>query len=881
MVAGENVGKQITQPSNGVSRVDTFNLARSWSNMSNTGSGLSVSSNNNTPLLSATSTEQINAASTETRKPFMPSSWQMSRANITGGLDSIAVGAPRGQPIVGSIFGSAEGSSQTINQNVVDRSSIDQEPSRDFMASFLNPKNGPLRTLNLGKQSVEIVPIGSDMSKANINANNMFIVGRGKASSVFEPSVTDFGISEVYTRKQELDANQWNTFLKSISQDSNTRRNNVPYQTQNILSSSAVRPLDAIDLNINTISNPTASLTVDPKPMVSSNPSISVLLNSGKGQGANLGPDFVNTMFAAPGIGGHRSIPIPTVMTRPDVAVLSSSSAGRTNRIVTDTSRNTHSVDSGSSSMSSSSILSPGSSRSVDSVFEHTIDVQKRLFEKFIGSQGNDPSLNGVSQRQNTGLVAQATRTADSAPVPTASLSVQQQSNTRVDRRPVNSGKTADHFDFKLGKSILIADGVIPNFVQDTQQSLVSTSDLQNMASSGFRLGEPVVMTRSDVTQGNDFTSVRSIGGVQSPNVNPTSSTLGLVITQDFGNANTAVSGEQPSSRDTAVVNKALSSVQRAAIAASGSTAEATKFTSGNRIAAFGPANGADERAVNRMLERSYKPAKAMRMGILGPVSECRYKPDPQSQYYFIYKNGATEHRFRCALGTAFDEMTCECSIRVSDHDDCLEVHMDFNNGVVEDSSLNNLPIGNENVEITNSSSPLAGIALFGGDGKLTIWRYQNYDFRNHIMLKVQFRPGPGGDRIQTLISNCGSESPSIAILYDTNMKEAVLILKTDNDTQKDLRFKIDPTEWNDVTYIYDGMEFIGIVNGVRRYVSKQDPHLLGIIGGEIKSVATKGLIEIRDSAVTLGQCPLYGSYIGAMVDIQIYTCIPRDFRLE
>jgi len=62
--------------------------------------------------------------------------------------------------------------------------------------------------------------------------------------------------------------------------------------------------------------------------------------------------------------------------------------------------------------------------------------------------------------------------------------------------------------------------------------------------------------------------------------------------------------------------------------------------------------------------------------------------------------------------------------------DDCLEIHMDFNNGVVEDSSLNNLPIGNENVEITNSSSPLAGIALFGGDGKLTIWRYQNYDFR-------------------------------------------------------------------------------------------------------------------------------------------------------
>lgn len=55
--------------------------------------------------------------------------------------------------------------------------------------------------------------------------------------------------------------------------------------------------------------------------------------------------------------------------------------------------------------------------------------------------------------------------------------------------------------------------------------------------------------------------------------------------------------------------------------------------------------------------------------------------------------------------------------------------------------------------------------------------------------------------------------------------------------------FCFQPDEWNDVTYIYDGQEFIGIVNGVRRYVSRQDPHLLGIIGGEIKSVPTQGTL--------------------------------------
>ncbi|XP_053404425.1 serine-rich adhesin for platelets-like isoform X3 [Mercenaria mercenaria] len=308
---------------------------------------------------------------------------------------------------------------------------------------------------------------------------------------------------------------------------------------------------------------------------------------------------------------------------------------------------------------------------------------------------------------------------------------------------------------------------------------------------------------------------------------------------------------------------------------------EATLFTSGSRFAVFGRANDVAGRSLSDSMQA--KPIPARRMGVLGPVHDCRYKPDPSSEYYFIYKNGITQHRFRCALGTAFDEMTCECSIRVSDHGDCLEVHMDFNNGIVEDSSLNRLPIGNDKVEITNSSSPIAGIALFGGDGKLTIWRYQNYDFRDHIMLKVQFRPGVGGDRYQPLISNCdgGGTGPSVAIIYDSTLQEVILLLQTVNDTMKELKFNVNPNEWNDVTYIYDGQEFIGIVNGVRRYVSRENPHLLGIIGGEIKSTPAQGLIEIRDAAVVLGHCPMYGNYRGAMVDIQVYTCIPKDFRLE
>ena len=62
--------------------------------------------------------------------------------------------------------------------------------------------------------------------------------------------------------------------------------------------------------------------------------------------------------------------------------------------------------------------------------------------------------------------------------------------------------------------------------------------------------------------------------------------------------------------------------------------------------------------------------------------------------------------------------------------DDCLQVHMDFNNGIVEDSAVHKLPIGNENVVVTNKSNPSNGIALFNSSGKLTIWKFQNYDFR-------------------------------------------------------------------------------------------------------------------------------------------------------
>ena len=52
----------------------------------------------------------------------------------------------------------------------------------------------------------------------------------------------------------------------------------------------------------------------------------------------------------------------------------------------------------------------------------------------------------------------------------------------------------------------------------------------------------------------------------------------------------------------------------------------------------------------------------------LPPQYECRAVKDPTSKYHFYRLVGAGRIRFRCALGTAFDEDTCECSIIVLTH---------------------------------------------------------------------------------------------------------------------------------------------------------------------------------------------------------------------
>ena len=61
-------------------------------------------------------------------------------------------------------------------------------------------------------------------------------------------------------------------------------------------------------------------------------------------------------------------------------------------------------------------------------------------------------------------------------------------------------------------------------------------------------------------------------------------------------------------------------------------------------------------------------------------------------------------------------------------------------------------------------------------------------------MLKLRFRPGVGGNRYQTILANCdGSpDGPSIAIVFDKQVNELIMILRTTTNNDKNLRFKID-----------------------------------------------------------------------------------------
>ncbi|CAG2224125.1 unnamed protein product [Mytilus edulis] len=197
--------------------------------------------------------------------------------------------------------------------------------------------------------------------------------------------------------------------------------------------------------------------------------------------------------------------------------------------------------------------------------------------------------------------------------------------------------------------------------------------------------------------------------------------------------------------------------------------------------------------------------------------NKCPYKPHSLNKKFFMEKvkdNGWIKRR--CALGTAYDQDTCECSINIGyQPEGCKpEVFMDFNNGAVVDLSSNEIPFGVEGVV------SLSDLAYFNGASRIIIWRYTNFDFQHAMTLKFRFKSeAKSRSKPHPLITNCGTgqEEPSFGVILNSFADVLTFFVKTTESEIKFLTFKINQMEWNDVIYSYDGEHLTGKVNGLEK----------------------------------------------------------------
>ena len=89
-------------------------------------------------------------------------------------------------------------------------------------------------------------------------------------------------------------------------------------------------------------------------------------------------------------------------------------------------------------------------------------------------------------------------------------------------------------------------------------------------------------------------------------------------------------------------------------------------------------------------------------------------------------------------------------------------MHLDFDDGRIEDKSGNHIPIQAENV------MPFRGSAYFNGQSRLLINRFSNVAFHGHLVVKMRYKEdlrGSTAGSLQALVTNgdCGGD-PSIIV---------------------------------------------------------------------------------------------------------------------
>lgn len=570
------------------------------------GSGLSVSPNKDAPGLPAKVSDQsqvvdlTKVSKPETRAKALPSQWSASSSSVS--MDGFAVGQHT-KPIVGNIFGSSgEAASERLTQKFLEQTGITKKPAMDFMTSFLNQDSKPSRN---GEQNLQIVPLNAER-KIGRSPSSMIVVGTGARRT--EPHVDKFGVADITTRRQQLNRNQWSSFMSSRAQEPGIQ---TKYQTQNVIGASETRPLNGQGSLTTEIGNQEAASSVI-------------------GSGTNTQPVKTKrsknaglTVFEAPGMSGRSAVSVSTFNNRMVGSPATTLSTQRPFKTI-DTSVNTVSSAPlanavGVSDTQRSSSALAGAQATAIKTSEFANNFKRTLTSSGVPMTGS----NTISQSGSIESVNSLAGQRDLSNLGPSAVSAQ----SIFDNARSN---------LALSDSMMIAEST----ARPGLQGPISTTNIERM-----RFGKPVVLNNKVVN-----TSVTETFGNLISTDNTGFMTQNIDVSPNRRGTITPVS-------NTPVIDNSLQNNQQM---------QATRFTSGNRFAVFGPANDVSGRSFRA--KATSRQASGMRIGVLAPAAECRYMPDPASRYYFIYKNGVTQHRFRCALGTAFDEMTCECSIRVNDH---------------------------------------------------------------------------------------------------------------------------------------------------------------------------------------------------------------------
>ncbi|XP_069134447.1 shell matrix protein-like [Argopecten irradians] len=224
---------------------------------------------------------------------------------------------------------------------------------------------------------------------------------------------------------------------------------------------------------------------------------------------------------------------------------------------------------------------------------------------------------------------------------------------------------------------------------------------------------------------------------------------------------------------------------------------------------------------------------------------------------FLMYVNGEWRER-PCAMGTLYNQKTCDCSI----HDPKADLngrrcraplYIPFHSEPINDHGGTSISLGNNGRVRVHQS-----VGEFDGSAALTIWMYADIDFGEYLGITLSFQhTGGAANSEQVLVSNCFYNGRgSIEIVIQPLRKQVIFRGTTSQDNSQLTTAEVEiPYKsggaWNTVTYSYDGTSLTGNVNG------------------QTKSKPLTGRLAVSPGSLRIGMCNSRG-FVGRMDDVRL-----------